>query len=113
MVETRISNDKFLGEHKNYYLRLSRAVVYGQYLESYKTVKLEKMAHDFGVSVEFIDNELYKMIASRKLNCQIDKVTGIVESSKGDQRVQLFKEILRKGDNLVEKMYRVARTAQY
>lgn len=71
------------------------------------------MARDFGVSIEFLDKELYKLIASRKLNCQIDKVTGVVESSKGDQRVHLYKEILKKGDNLVEKMYRVARTAQY
>ena len=112
-MDSRIGKDKFLSEHKSYYLRLSRAVVYGQYLESYKTVRLEKMARDFGVSVEFIDKELYQLIASRKLNCQIDKVTGVVESSKGDQRVHLYKEILKKGDNLVEKMYRVARTAQY
>ena len=87
--------------------------MYAQYLESYKTVRLEKMARDFGVSVEFIDKELYQLIASRKLHCQIDKVSGVVESSKGDQRVSLFKDILRKGDNLVEKMHRVARTAQY
>ena len=102
-----------MAEHKKYYLRHARAVVYGQYLESYKTVKLEKMARDFGVSTGFIDKELYQLIASRKLNCQIDKVSGVVESSKTDQRVNLFKDILRKGDNLVEKMYRVARTAQY
>ena len=94
-------------------MRHTRAVVYGQYLESYKTVKLEKMARDFGVSAEFIDRELYQLIASRRLNCQIDKVTGVVESSKTDQRVNLYKDILRKGDNLVEKMYKVARTAQY
>lgn len=100
-------------EHKSYYLRLSRAIVYGQYLESYKTVRLEKMANDFGVSVEFIDRELYQLIASHKLNCQIDKISGIVESSKSDQRVNLYKEILKKGDNLVEKMYRIARTAQH
>ena len=71
------------------------------------------MAADFGVSAEFIDKELYALIANRKLNCQIDRVSGVVESSKGDQRVNSYKEILRKGDNLVEKMYRVARTAQY
>ena len=71
------------------------------------------MARDFGVSVEFIDKELYKLISSRKLNCQIDKANGIVESSKTDQRVNLYKEILKKGDNIVEKMYKVARTAQY
>ena len=113
MVESKIDADSFLGEHKRYYLRLARKVVYAQYLESYKTVRLEKMARDFGVSVDFIDKELYTLIAGRKLNCQIDRVSGVVESTKGDQRVGLYKEVLRKGDNLVEKMYKVARTAQY
>ena len=112
-MEDKIDVDNFLAEHKQYYLRLARRVVYAQYLESYKTVRLEKMARDFGVSVDFIDKELYQLIASRKLNCQIDRVSGIVESSKGDQRVGMYKEILKKGDNLVEEMYRVARTAQY
>ena len=71
------------------------------------------MARDFGVSATFIDKELFQLIANRKLNCQIDRVNGVVESSKGDQRVGMYKEILRKGDNIVEKMYKVARTVQY
>lgn len=47
------------------------------------------MANAFGVSVAFIDryleikfnsSELSDLISSRRINCKIDKVAGIVES---------------------------------
>lgn len=113
LAEQRIDADPFLAAHRNYYVRLARLVVYSQYLESYKTVRLDKMAADFGFSVAFLDRELFHFIASRKLSCQVDKVRGLVESSHLDSRVARFKDLLRNGDNLVEKMHKVARTALF
>lgn len=108
-----MERDDFLGPHKAYFVRQCRLVVYKQYLESYKTVGLNKMAKDFKISVEFLDNELFRFISSKKLNCQIDRVRGLVESSKADPRVALVKDILRSGDNLQEQMHKVARTALF
>lgn len=45
---------------------------------------IEKMAGDFRVSKEFIDTQLSELIARRKINAQIDKINGVVDSSKGD-----------------------------
>lgn len=60
--------------HSRFFIRETRVVVYSQFLESYKTVKLESMANEFGVSVKFIDGELSELISARRLPCKIDKV---------------------------------------
>lgn len=41
---------------------------------------METMAKAFGVSVDFIDKELSKFIASNQINCRIDKVAGVIET---------------------------------
>lgn len=53
-----VRNDAHLKSHLRYFIRETRVIIYSQFLESYKTVKLESMANEFGVSVEFIDREL-------------------------------------------------------
>jgi len=50
-----VKNNKYLSKHSRYFIRETRVVVYSQFLESYKTVRLESMASEFGVSVAFID----------------------------------------------------------
>ena len=40
----RVSADKYLGDHKKYFEKEMRVVIYSQFLESYKTVTLENMA---------------------------------------------------------------------
>lgn len=68
-----------------------RIVIYSQFLESYKTVTLETMASSFGVSINFIDRELSELISARRLNCKIDKVAGVVESERIDERNKSYK----------------------
>ena len=45
-----------------------------QFLESYKSVTLQSMATAFGVSVDFIDQELVDFIVAGRLPAKIDKV---------------------------------------
>ena len=45
-----------------------------QFLESYKSVTLQSMATAFGVSVDFIDEELVDFIVAGRLPAKIDKV---------------------------------------
>ena len=68
-----VSNDLFLHRHFRFVLRQARVVAYTQFLESYKSVTLDRMAEAFGVSPEFMDAEVSMFIASGKLNCTIDK----------------------------------------
>ena len=46
-----IGTDKYFCDHKKYYTKEMRVVIYSQYLESYKTVTLENMSKTFGVSL--------------------------------------------------------------
>ena len=48
------------------------------------------MASAFGVSSEFLDVELSDFIYSGKLNCKIDKVSGVIESNRPNHKVELF-----------------------
>mmetsp|Transcript_58563 Transcript_58563/g.67644 ORF Transcript_58563/g.67644 Transcript_58563/m.67644 type:complete len:328 (+) Transcript_58563:52-1035(+) len=105
----QIQDDPYLKIHKKYFVREMRVVIYSQFLESYKTVTLKNMADAFGVSVEFIDKELSEFIATRRLSCKIDKISGIVESDKADKRNNLYLDALKKGDVLLNKLQKLSR----
>ena len=111
-VHDLVLKDELVAKHDKFILRQARVVIYTQFLESYKTVTLKNMASNFGVSPDFIDRELAELIASRKLNCKIDKLKGIVESQKADSRISRYDAIVKKGDLLIEKMHKLARIAQ-
>lgn len=50
-----LSQDRYLYEHKSWYVREMRLRGYQQLLQSYRVVGLQSMANDFGVSVGFLD----------------------------------------------------------
>jgi len=104
-----VEKDQYLKVHKKYFIREMRVVVYSQFLESYKTVTLGNMAQAFGVSVGFIDKELSEFIAAKKLNCKIDKISGIVESEKIDKRNNLYQTALKQGDFILNKLQKLSR----
>lgn len=55
-VETKfLSQDRYLYEHKGWYVREMRLRGYQQLLQSYRVVGLQSMANDFGVTVDFLD----------------------------------------------------------
>ena len=105
----RISTDKYLKAHTSYYAKEMRLVAYRQYLEAFKSVTVDNMAQAFGVDNEFLDVELSNFIYIGKLNCKIDKVSGVIESNRSNKKVQLFNETVRKGDALLDRVQKLAR----
>ena len=81
-----------------------RLVAYKQYLESFKSVTINNMAQSFGVSDEFIDQELSTFIYNQKLNCKIDKVAGVIESNRPNKKVQLYNDTIKAGDALLNRV---------
>ena len=81
-----------------------RLVAYKQYLESFKSVTIENMASAFGVSADFIDTDLSSFIYNGKLNCKIDKVSGVIESNRPNKKAELFQNTIRKGDALLNRI---------
>jgi len=108
-IADEVRNDKYLKLHYKYFIRETRIIIYSQFLESYKTVKLESMANEFGVSSEFIDRELSELIAARRLPCKIDKVGGIIETDPTDERNRLYKAAVKKGDHLLNQIQKLSR----
>lgn len=53
--ENFLGQDRYLYEHKQWYVREMRLRGYQQLLQSYRVVGLKSMAKDFGVTVDFLD----------------------------------------------------------
>lgn len=99
-----LTKDKYLSEHSNYYLREIRCRAYNQLLESYSSLSIKSMASLFKVSVEFLDNDLCKFIPNKKLNCIIDKVDGIIQTNKFNNKNIQYQELIKSGDALLTKL---------
>ncbi|GMG19004.1 unnamed protein product [Ambrosiozyma monospora] len=99
-----LKKDKYLQPHVNYYIREVRCRAYSQLLESYKSLSLKSMATSFGVSVEFLDADLCKFIPNKKLNCIIDRVNGIVETNRPDNKDNQYQLLIKNGDALLTKL---------
>ncbi len=53
--ENFLSQDRYLYEHRSWFVREMRLRAYQQLLQSYRVVGLGSMAKDFGVTVDFLD----------------------------------------------------------
>merc|ERR1711881_300406 len=103
-----VTNDRYLKPHIRRFNRVMRLNAYRQFLASYRSVTLQAMADEFGVSPGFIDSELASFIASGKLSCKIDKVNGVVEKLEADNRSSVYKEIIKQGDMLLNRMQKLS-----
>jgi 26S proteasome regulatory subunit N7 len=99
-----VKKDKYLKSHAHFYTKEMRLTAYKQYLESFKSVTINNMANAFGVSAEFIDKELSTFIYNGKLNCKIDKVSGVIESNRPNRKAELFQQTIHKGDALLNRI---------
>lgn len=100
--------DRYLNRHLRFYVRAMRLNAYKQFLASYRSVTLEAMGTEFGVSPAFIDSEISSFISSGKLTCKIDKVSGLIDSTESDTRSQVYVEIIKQGDLLLNRMQKLS-----
>jgi len=108
-VTDRVKRDRYLAVHVRYYCREMRIKAYAQLLDSYRSVRLDSMAKAFGVTEEFLDRELSRFIASNRLHCKIDKVDGIVETTRPDSKNAQYQEMLKCGDALLNRVSKLSR----
>lgn len=83
-VEQFMSCDRYLNPHTRYYVREMRIHALSQHLDSYSSLSLDSMAASFGVTPSFLDAELSRFIASGRLACKMDKVSGVLETTRPD-----------------------------
>lgn len=108
-VENVMKNNRLLCAHYAYYVREMRIMAYAQLLESYRSLTLNYMAQAFGVTVQFIDQELSRFIAAGRLHCKIDKVGGIVETNRPDSKNWQYQNCIKQGDILLNRVQKLSR----
>ena len=106
-VEQSMKRTRVVAIHTRFYVRELRIKAYQQLLQSYQSVTLESMASSFGVTVAFIDREVSRFVAAGRLNCKIDKVSGIIETTRPDHRNAQYQEIVKKGDMLLNRLQKL------
>jgi 26S proteasome regulatory subunit N7 len=104
-----LQKDRYLSRHLPWFLREMRAKAYAQFLTSYRSVKLDSMASAFGVSVQFVDAEVSRFIASKRLTAKIDKVAGVIETNRPDMVNAKYQDVIKQGDALLNRVQKLAR----
>lgn len=104
--------DRYLHEHRTWYIREMRLLAYTQLLQSYRVVGLKSMANDFGVSVDFLDKDLAKFIANGRINCTIDRVSGVVETNRPDDKNKQYTDVVKQGDALITKLQKYGQSVR-
>ncbi|EPY51090.1 19S proteasome regulatory subunit Rpn7 [Schizosaccharomyces cryophilus OY26] len=108
--QNHLKCDQFLVAHYRYYVREMRRRAYSQLLESYRALSIDSMAAAFGVSVEYIDRDVASFIPDNKLNCVIDRVHGVVETNRPDEKNRQYQEVVKQGDVLLNKLQKYQAT---
>ncbi len=101
--------DRAFSPHARYYYREMRVLAYTQFLEAYRSVPLHSMAATFGVSPSFLDVELSSFISSGRLSCCIDKVGGVVNSTRPDTKNAQYQATIKQGDVLLNRVQKLSR----
>ncbi|CCL98764.1 uncharacterized protein FIBRA_00769 [Fibroporia radiculosa] len=109
LEQTHLIPSRILSPHTRFYVREMRILAYNQLLESYRSLTLDSLARSFGVSVDFVDNELSRFIASGRLHCTIDKVNGVVETTRPPLKNQQYETVIRQGDALLNSVQRLSK----
>ncbi|UZJ53167.1 hypothetical protein CBS101457_002487 [Exobasidium rhododendri] len=108
--QQHLLTSRVLATHARYYVREMRIIAYAQLLESYRSLTIDNMAHSFGVSSSFIDDELSRFIALGRLPAVIDRVQGVVETRRPDFLSGSYSKLLKDGDILLNSLQRLSRT---
>ena len=111
-ISDYIMRSRYMAGHTSFYVKEMRVAGYKQFLASYKSVTLESMASMFGVSMPFMDKELFRFIAMGRLDAKIDKVAGVVETNRPDKKNAQYQKTLKDVDALLNRIQALARTMQ-
>ncbi|KAJ7756776.1 26S proteasome subunit RPN7-domain-containing protein [Mycena maculata] len=109
LEQTHLLPSRILAPHTRFYVREMRIHAYSQLLESYRSLTLDSLSGAFGVSVEFIDNEISRFIAAGRLHCSIDKVHGTVETTRPLKKNAQYETVVKQGDVLLGEVQRLCK----
>jgi len=86
-----------------------RILAYTQLLESYRSLTLDSLCSAFGVGRGWVDAELSRFIAAGRLHASIDKVHGIIETTRPSLKNAQYETVVKKGDVLLNEVQRLSK----
>ncbi|KAF2123963.1 26S proteasome regulatory subunit RPN7 [Dothidotthia symphoricarpi CBS 119687] len=107
-----LGQDRYLYEHRTWYVREMRLRGYQQLLQSYRVVGLQSMANDFGVTIDYLDKDLARFIAADRIPCTIDRVKGIIETNRPDDKNKQYADVVKQGDTLITKLQKYGQSVR-
>ncbi|CAH1983169.1 unnamed protein product [Acanthoscelides obtectus] len=108
-IEVMMKEDMLLHPHYRYYIKEMRITAYDQLLSTYMSLGVPYMASQFGVSEEFIEDEVSKFIAAGRLNYKIDKVSAKIVNVPLEKNSEVFKAVIKQGDLLLNHIHKLGR----
>lgn len=108
-ITPTLQRSRYIAPHVKYYLRELRVVAYSQFLNSYKAASLQAMAESFGVSAAFMDQELFRFISAGRIHAKIDKVTAVVDTNRPDKRNEIYGQLVKNGDVLLNRLHKLSK----
>lgn len=108
-LEPFLIADFFLQPHTGYVLRELHVLGYKQYLDAYKCVKLNSMAFSFGIGKDFLESQLVRFISAGRLSAKIDKVDGVVATTRPDYKNDSYNKIILEGDLLLSRIRKLSK----
>lgn len=67
------------------------------------------MSQIFGINEVLLDKELSYFISSNRIQCRIDKVNGVIQTTNKNSKKQEFVTILEKADRLLTQIQMLTR----
>ncbi|MES1903856.1 MAG: 26S proteasome non-ATPase regulatory subunit 6 [Paramarteilia canceri] len=111
-IEQELKKSLFMGCVYYIYIDQIRAVAYSQLLESYSSISLDFMADTFGVTPEFIDEEVSYYISKNMISCQIDKLSRTINTLEPQIKNEQFSKVISSGDSLLDKLQKLLKKVQ-
>ena len=124
-IELELKANPLLHCHRRYYVREMRLKAYTQLLRAYRTINLSRMASEFGVSEDYIEQEVARCIAAGKLHCKIDNVARaiVTVSAAGCDRGRApdatcdrglsYQNAIKRGDTLLNRLKKLGEVIDF
>ncbi|KIM37948.1 hypothetical protein M413DRAFT_20188 [Hebeloma cylindrosporum] len=109
LEQTHLIPSRLLSPHARFYTRVMRILAYTQLLESYRSLTLDSLCSAFGVGRSWVDSELSRFIAAGRLHASIDKVNGIVETTRPSLKNAQYETVVKQGDVLLNEVQRLSK----
>ncbi|KFD56573.1 hypothetical protein M514_02677 [Trichuris suis] len=106
-MEAMMKMDYVLAPNYKHVVRAMRLKAYLQFLTPYRTVTLQYMADEFGITAETLVHDLELFIRHRLLRAKIDGVRGYLETFFEPAKVQLKETVLEETDQLIERIWKL------